>query len=176
MKLLKKRSIIFFVAINITLFFVCSFIYGVGGYGKVLNEVKKQCNGTGIGTDLVLAIIKTESNFNEKAVSKKSAVGLMQLTNSTAKYIANLVGFNEEIDLFDSRVNIYLGVQYLKYLANKFSDENTVICAYNAGETKVKEWIDSNGVIEIKTITYKETKAYLTKVKRRQKLYKILIN
>ena len=173
MKLLKRFSCIFLI---ITLIFIAYFAYDVGGYGKVLSKVKTECKNQGVSAPLVLSIIKTESNFNKKAVSNKGAVGLMQITQNTAKYIASLINFNEDLDLFNEDVNVYLGVQYLKYLSNKFSDENAVICAYNAGETKVKDWLDSSGRLVKEKIDYKETKAYLKKVKRRQSIYKILIN
>lgn len=177
MKFAKKfSSIIFLVLFIVSAVFTLYFIVDVGGYGKVLNLVKAECKKAEIEPSLALAIIKTESNFNKNAVSKKGAVGLMQLTNSTAKYVATLTNFKQNYDLFSEVDNVYLGVQYLKYLSKKFSSKNAVICAYNAGETKVKDWLDNAGEIAEQKIDYKETKNYLKKVKRRQNVYKILIN
>ena len=124
----------------------------------------------------MLAIIKTESNFNKNAVSNKGAVGLMQLTKNTANYIAKITNFNGEIDLYNEDTNLILGIKYLRYLSNKFIDINAVICAYNAGETKVREWLDSSGNLVKNKVEYKETFNFLTKVKRRQCIYKVLVN
>ncbi|MEG2002748.1 MAG: lytic transglycosylase domain-containing protein, partial [Clostridia bacterium] len=69
---------------------------------------------------LILAIIKTESDFNKEAVSSKNAIGLMQLIPKTAEPIATENGyqFNKTI-LFDPKINIELGSIYLKYLIEK---------------------------------------------------------
>ncbi len=177
MKLLKRFSLLVFSSFFILIIlFAGFFVFDVGGYGKVLNAVKKECDNKGVSVPLVLSIIKTESNFNKSAVSKKGAIGLMQLTQSTANYIASLTNFNGEVNLYSEDVNICLGVEYIKYLSGKFGDENAVICAYNAGETKVKDWLDSSGVLQKEKVDYKETSRYLIKVKRRQSIYKILIN
>lgn len=176
MKLLKKHSIIFIFPIILAVIITSFFCYDVGGYQKFISLVKRNSKEAGVSQSLVFAIIKTESNFNKNAVSKKGAIGLMQITNRTAKYVAEFTNFNGNLDLFNEEVNVYLGVQYLKYLSQKFSDENAVICAYNAGETKVKEWLNESQTLIKEKVSYKESKKYLTKVKRRQKLYKILIN
>ncbi|MBO5852126.1 MAG: lytic transglycosylase domain-containing protein, partial [Clostridia bacterium] len=153
MKLLKRFSCIFLI---ITIIFIAYFAYDVGGYGKILSKVKTECKNQGVSVPLVLSIIKTESNFNKNAVSNKGAIGLMQLTQNTANYIASLTNFNGEVNLYSEDVNICLGVEYIKYLSGKFGDENAVICAYNAGETKVKDWLDSSGVLQKEKVDYKE--------------------
>ncbi len=173
-----KRSNRIFIIITLifSIILTCYFCYDFGGYATSLSVVNNECKNSKISRNLVLAIIKTESNFNKNALSNKGAVGLMQLTNSTASYIAKIVGFKEEIDLYNERVNIYLGVKYLEYLFDKFNDENVVICAYNAGETKVRQWLKIDGSLDQNKITFKETKNYLKSVKRRKNVYKILLN
>lgn len=124
--------------------------------------------------NLVFAIVKTESNFDNSAVSIADARGLMQLMPSTASWVANELGENfNETDLFDPETNIKFGCFYLKYLFDKFKDESIVICAYNAGERIVRQWLDENGnLIEYK-IDYNETKNYLKKVKIYKKIYSL---
>ena len=176
-KLSKKFSIIILSIFTVILVFLSSFfIVEIGGYGAILNKVKQYSKSENLSPQLVLAIIKTESNFNKNAVSYKGAVGLMQLTKNTANYIAKITNFNGEIDLFNEDTNLILGIKYLRYLSNKFSDINAVICAYNAGETKVREWLDSSGNLVKNKVEYKETFNFLTKVKRRQSIYKVLVN
>ena len=177
MKLSKKFSVIILSIFSVILVFLSSFfIVEIGGYGAILNKVKQYSKSENLSPHLVLAIIKTESNFNKNAVSNKGAVGLMQLTKSTANYIAKITNFNGEIDLFNEDTNLILGIKYLRYLSNKFSDKNAVICAYNAGETKVREWLDSSGNLVKNKVEYKETFNFLTKVKRRQSIYKVLVD
>src|SRR5262245_16395115 len=81
---------------------------------------------------LVRAVIKTESNFNRWAVSNKGARGLMQLIPETgARYGVR--------DFFDPQQNVEGGVQYLKFLLEKFNGNlDLSLAAYNAGENLVE--------------------------------------
>ena len=88
----------------------------------------------------------------------------MQIIPSTANFIAEKVNYNQDIDLFDVECNLYLGIAYVSYLMNIFSSIDIVICAYNAGEGVVREWIESSKDKEL-VIEYPETERYLQKVK-----------
>jgi soluble lytic murein transglycosylase len=137
-------------------------------YLKIIQNNSEKYN---VNAYTILAMIKTESNFNKNAVSNKGAVGLMQLMPSTANFIAKKVGFSENINLYDGQTNLYLGICYLEYLFNRYGDETIVLYCYNAGEGVVSKWTES----EIKSPPYKETREYIKKVKRRKKLYKAVI-
>lgn len=137
-----------------------------------------------IESALVFAVIKTESSFREKVVSKKGAVGLMQILPSTAEYVAKLLG-EENFDLKDATTNIRYGCKYIRYLLDRFSVVKTAICAYNAGEGKVEKWLKdkkySSDGVNLEYIPYKETSEYLEKIEKSfikyKKLYgKILDN
>ncbi len=158
--------IVFFILITLILFLI-----EVGNYKKYYFYCREICIEKQIDIPLVLAVIRTESSFDENAVSSKGAVGLMQVMPKTAKFIAEKVGFNSDYDLFDAQTNLYLGICYLEYLFNKYNDETVVLACYNAGEGRVKTWMDGNKL----NIEIKETKNYIKKVSRRKKLYKILI-
>lgn len=82
---------------------------------------------------LVHSVIKVESNYNPKAVSRKGAQGLMQLIPSTAKRFG-------VTDSFDPRQNVEAGVKYLKYLQDVFKDDRLALAAYNAGEGAVAKY------------------------------------
>jgi len=86
----------------------------------------------GVDPALVRAVIKTESNFNRFAVSRKGALGLMQLIPSTGlRYGVR--------DFFDPQQNIDGGVRYLKFLLEKFKGNvDLSLAAYNAGENLVE--------------------------------------
>lgn len=80
---------------------------------------------------LLHAVISVESNYDPKAVSKKGAVGLMQLMPATARRygVANA---------YDPAQNIQAGAHYLSDLLKMFnSDKSLALAAYNAGENAV---------------------------------------
>ena len=160
-----------FLVIFLLIFLSLTFYVEVGGYKKHLSAVKRYSYQAGVELSLVLAVIKTESGFNEKAVSNKGAKGLMQLMDDTAKFIAKKIGYAGDIDLFDGSTNIYLGVYYLKYLLEKFSSLERALWAYNAGEGNVYKWIREG----LSVPPYKETKNYTAKVIRRKIFYNAIV-
>ena len=73
---------------------------------------------------LIMGIIKAESNFEVDAVSSKSATGLMQITKSTAEWIADklsLDNFEYDKDIVLPEINIRMGCFYIGYLLDKLS-------------------------------------------------------
>ena len=126
------------------------------------------CNEFDVDKSLVYAIVKAESNFDQYAISNKGAVGLMQIMPSTATFVSQKIG-KQTFDLTDAKDNLTLGIAYLSYLDKRFNDVKYVICAYNAGEGKVQEWINSGG-----DIAFDETKNYLTRVEFNLKIYNAL--
>lgn len=99
---------------------------------------------------LVKAVIKAESNWNEWAVSRKGAIGLMQLMPATARELDIINPFNPE-------ENIEGGVKYLRYLLERFNGDLTLaLAAYNAGPS----WVEKFGVIP----PISETREYVRKV------------
>lgn len=119
---------------------------------------------------LVYAIIKVESSFKESAESRAGAIGLMQIMLETAEYINGESLSREE--LFDPATNIGIGAKYLKYLSEKFESTEWVIIAYNAGETKAREWMKKD--ISPYQVPYKESRDYLIKVNNAIRRYKEL--
>lgn len=135
--------------------------------------VEKYSAKYGLEEAFVYAVIKAESDFNEKAISPSGALGLMQIIPLTAKWIAGEFDENYSKEkLLTAETNIKYGCFYLNYLFSKFNDEDVVICAYNAGEGAVKEWLDENGKLIEEKITYAETKTYLSRVKNFYGVYK----
>jgi len=99
---------------------------------------------------LVRAVIETESNWNPSAVSRKGALGLMQLIPGTA----HRFGVN---DAFSPKQNVDAGVRYLKTLLERYNGNlDLALAAYNAGEGAVDR---AHGVP-----AYRETRSYVQKV------------
>jgi len=106
---------------------------------------------------LLRAVIKTESDFRQHAVSPKGAVGLMQLTPATAaKLRVN--------DSYDSIQNIRGGAKQLRHLLNLYQgDLPLALAAYNAGVHRVKDH---------KVPRIRETRAYVRKVLRYYEMFR----
>ncbi|WP_419174232.1 transglycosylase SLT domain-containing protein [Desulfosediminicola sp.] len=107
---------------------------------------------------LIKAVIRTESAFNHRAVSKKGAQGLMQLMPETARQLG-------VPDPFNPRQNIDGGTRYLKQLLDTFhGDLRLSIAAYNAGPGAVKR---AGGIPK-----FPETINYVSRVMKHYKGYK----
>ena len=144
---------------------------------KFKEEIVRYSNKYSLDTALVFSVVKCESSFNEKAVSDKGALGLMQITKPTANYIAQKLKVND-YDLFNVETNLEFGCYYLSYLYNRFSDTDTVIIAYNAGEGNVSNWLRNknysfNGVT-LDKIPFPETRLYLKEINKTLSKYKNL--
>lgn len=118
--------------------------------GELHSIVSEKASKYNLDPSLVHAVIKAESNGNPYAVSRKGAMGLMQLMPSTARDLS----VNNP---FDPEDNIDGGVRYLRYLINKFNGDLTLaLAAYNAGPKTVEKTGDVPRI--------SETKQYIKKV------------
>jgi soluble lytic murein transglycosylase-like protein len=97
-------------------------------YGDVIREAAGLYQ---IPEELVRAVIKVESDYDPRAISRAGAQGLMQLMPETAQRM-------QVRDVMDPRENILGGVRYLRVLANMFNgDLELTLAGYNAGENAV---------------------------------------
>jgi soluble lytic murein transglycosylase-like protein len=121
--------------------------------GRYDSMIENAAHSASVEANLLRAVIVVESGFNSRAVSKRGAVGLMQLMPATASRF----GVSNR---YDPRENIHGGAQYLKFLINRFGqDVRLALAAYNAGEDAV---VRNGGQIP----PFSETMAYVPRVLR----------
>jgi soluble lytic murein transglycosylase-like protein len=117
-------------------------------FDQVVEEVSRTY---GLESALLHAVISVESHYNPKAVSKKGAIGLMQLMPGTAKRYG-------VVDAFDPLQNLNGGAHYLRDLLTLFnSDVSLALAAFNAGEHAVAKYGN-------RLPPYRETVRYVPKV------------
>ena len=105
-----------------------------------------------IDPDFINSVIRAESGFNNRAVSKKGAQGLMQLMPETASQLG-------VANSFDPNANVEGGTKYLRELLEKYDyDVPKALAAYNAGSRRVDQY---HGVPP-----YFETQTYVAKIIR----------
>jgi len=115
-----------------------------------VNIINSACARYGVDPSLVHAVVKVESGFNPFALSRKGAMGLMQLMPQTASTM-------NVRNTFSPHENIEGGVKYLRYLLDRYEGNlSLALAAYNSGETAVKKW----GTIP----PFKETQDYVKKI------------
>lgn len=130
---------------------------GKAGYDRIVDEVSR---AYGVDSALLHAVISVESHYNPKAVSRKGAVGLMQLMPKTAKRYG-------VSDALDPLQNLKGGAQYLRDLLRLFNNNiSLAVAAYNAGELAVME--HGNRIPP-----YPETQHYVPRVMAFYRRYRI---
>ena len=126
-----------------------------GKYDKFISEASKR---HGVSVPLLKAVVKVESDFNPKAVSKKGAKGLMQIMPQNYELL-------QIKDPFNPRQSIMGGAQYLSQLLDRFDGNvKLALAAYNAGPNRVER----SGAIP----PIKETMDYVKKIMKYYALFK----
>jgi soluble lytic murein transglycosylase-like protein/TolA-binding protein len=144
-------------------------------------EVQEASRPSRLDPWLVLGVIRQESAFNPRAISRSDARGLMQLLPSTGREVyqrLGLGGFREDL-LFDPHLNVRLGAQYLGRLADSHRGNLILmLAAYNAGPGRVKRWLQEMSTADwdefIERLPLEETRLYVKSVLRNYGVYQWL--
>lgn len=152
------------------------YVYALGYHDLVLPAAEKRA----LDPMLVTGLIRRESLFDERAVSRAGARGLMQLMLPTARTLARQrrEPLPEETDLFRPEFSVEYGTDYLRRKIDEFDGRIEVaLAAYNAGERKAAEWRallpewDPDLFMEL--IDYNETRDYVRIVRYHQDTYRL---
>lgn len=137
---------------------------------EILDYTYELATSQGVAYELVLAIMKTESGFDEDVVSATKDYGILQINKSNIHSFAKAAGISN-VDPLDAKDNIAMGIYYLSYLKEKylemgFSEEDTyflTILGFNRGESGALKYIRKYGW----------TNSYVTKVSKNKELFEV---
>jgi len=136
-----------------------------------LDLIRASADEYGLDLALVGSLVRAESRFRADAVSPRGAVGLMQIMPDTGAWIAARIGlaaYTPE-QLFDPATNLRLGCWYLRHMLDRFPNLEQALWAYNAGATRVDEWLAAG------QSPFPETSAYVRRVLRAVSIYRLYL-
>ncbi|KAA0593016.1 hypothetical protein J2848_005623 [Azospirillum lipoferum] len=123
--------------------------------GQVADLIRSESRAQGVPEEVGLAIAKMESGFRQYhadgrlLTSSAGAMGVMQLMPGTAKWLG--------VDATDTQENVRGGIKYLAMLGRQFGgDWTTAAAAYNAGPTRVQQYLTQGRALPAETVTYIE--------------------
>lgn len=134
------------------------------------SEVTAAAQRAGLDPFLVAAVVREESSYYPRALSRAGARGLMQLMPATARPMAEHRGLafagGELLD--DPGANIEIGTAFLAALLREFKDPRLAVAAYNAGPGRVRQWWQARRTSDIEAfveqIPFDETRRYVKRV------------
>lgn len=147
-------------------------------YRKSLEEY---CRTQMLDPYLMAALIRQESEFNPKAISRANARGLTQVMPATGRQLSRQLGIRRfrTAMLFTPDTNLKLGTYYLKQLSDELQGKwEAALASYNAGKTHVTAWLAAGNYHEpaefVESIPFNETRAYVQSVLRNAEVYRKL--
>ena len=142
-------------------------------------EIRAAAEREGLDPMLVAGLIRQESAFQPRSVSRAHAIGLMQVLPSTGRHLAHKLHVPySRSRLFNPDYNLRLGTKYLADLVALFGSEEPAIAAYDAGEDRIAGWQAERKYDEmaefIESIPITETREYVQIVSRNASIYRRL--
>lgn len=154
------------------------------GPGYPVTPAAEAAQVVGIETPLALAIIRQESSFDVTATSPAGAQGLMQLMPGTARDVSARLGipYSPSSLIGSPEYNVSLGSTYISEMLQRFDGSYILaLAAYNAGPSRVNQWLASNGdprtgteaaVDWIEMIPFSETRNYVQRCLENLQVYR----
>jgi soluble lytic murein transglycosylase len=134
------------------------------------DDVARAARGVGLDPFLVAAVVREESSYYPRAVSRAGARGLMQLMPDTARTLAPRIGLSwDGVDMLEEpRANLEMGTFFLAALLREFGDPRLALAAYNAGPSRVRAWWRDRRTSDLEAwveqIPFDETRHYVKRV------------
>ena len=136
------------------------------------DTIKQEARRYAIDPYLAAGLIRQESVFNAKAVSRVGARGLMQVMPATGRLVSKQQGLDVVTanDLLNPQLNIKLGMNYLAQMIGQLGRFEYAAAGYNAGPGRAKRWVAERGSLDledwIESIPFSETRGYVKGVLR----------
>jgi peptidoglycan lytic transglycosylase len=146
-------------------------------YWKALDAY---CRAQSLDPYLMAALIRQESEFNPKAVSRANARGLTQVLPATGRQLSKKLRMRYRTAmLFTPDTNLKLGTYYLRQLSDELQGKwEAALASYNAGKSHVTAWLASSNYREpaefVESIPFNETRVYVQSVLRNAEVYRKL--
>ncbi len=190
-----KSAILAIIAVCIALaLFACYIFYKKKGYigpqeftypTNYEEYVLKYSREYNVEPEFIYAVIKTESSFDENAVSNVGARGLMQLMEDAYSWVKYRIDDQSEYNfdvMFDPETNIKYGTYYLSFLLEKYDGSiDLAAAAYHCGLGLVDSWIES-GTIDPQNFSVDQipeendqTSHYINKINKAYDAYKSIL-
>ena len=122
-------------------------------------DLTRAAERAGLDPYLVAAVVREESSYYPRALSRAGARGLMQVMPATAERMGRGAGLD------DPRANLEIGAAFLAGLLKQFGDPRLAVAAYNAGPRRLRDWWkarkDDDVEAFVKQIPYDETRQYV---------------
>lgn len=143
--------------------------------------IEKYSRSQGLDPYLVAGLIRQESEFNPRALSRVKAHGLMQVMPATGRDLARKLGIKSfsTAQLFDPNISLQMGTYHFKdWLKSLNGQVEVTLAAYNAGKTRADRWLAKGNYREpaefVENIPFTETREYVQAVIRNADLYRRL--
>ncbi len=144
-------------------------------------DLERYSKQNGLDPFLMAALIRQESEFNPKVISRANARGLTQILPSTGRELSRRLKVKpySTAQLFQPALNLQLGTLYLKSMSDTLGGRQEVaLAAYNAGLTRARDWLSWGDFREpaefIETVPFTETRNYIQTVLRNADVYRRL--
>jgi soluble lytic murein transglycosylase len=142
-------------------------------------DLVRQASAANLDPHIVAGLVRQESEFNPKVISRANAYGLTQIVPSTGRQLARQAGIRtfRTSMLFQPSTNLQLGTRYLRALLDRWEGSwEETLAAYNAGASRVQEWLTWGEYREpaefVETIPFTQTRDYVQSVLRNAAAYR----